>query len=453
MNFLAAFGGGNLNNPSPHGVTCIIFKEEEGKMKCVLKYVSFLVLAGFFVQCFSSNTEAIPAFARKYKTSCVLCHAPFPKLTAMGEAFRLNGYKIPEGDEIYVKEEPVSMGAEPYKKMFPEAIWPSTIPGIPPLAIRVIGDANYYPNGAHTNRNEFNYPAEVTLLGAGSFGDNFAFFAQMGVETEDGESTISPLAWLMWQNLFPNIVGQKHLNFKVGNVGRHSITLPNTRNENSFTVDDYLYVTALDLDNEPGFEAVGYDRNWRYVVGLVDADRDNSKKDYYAAFDVKLGGIGYDGSGGTYEAGGLGTSPSGYWRDDSVQIGAFAYRSHVGVNADNFDRIGADVLVNYKNISLAGGYVYGRNYMTNERMNIEFAETQYFVYPWMVPYLRFENLSMKESSTGDQARFVFGSTMLLRANIRFNVEAELYTTNDPAYADTGSSNADNVITCRMDWAF
>ena len=42
----------------------------------------------------------------------------------------------------------------------------------------------------------------------------------------------------------------------------------------------------------------------------------------------------------TSETGGIGTSPSGYWRDDSVHFGVFAYRSHIGVNADLYDRIG-----------------------------------------------------------------------------------------------------------------
>ena len=143
----------------------------------------FLVVFSVFVLAFFSGTaNAIPAFARKYKTSCTLCHAPFPRLTAMGEAFRLNGYKLPQADEIYVKEQPVSMGAEAYKKVFPEAIWPSTIPGMPPLSIRIIGDVNYYPSGQQTDRSEFNFPGEFTVLGAGSFGDNFAFFAHVSFE-------------------------------------------------------------------------------------------------------------------------------------------------------------------------------------------------------------------------------------------------------------------------------
>ncbi|MFZ0484427.1 MAG: hypothetical protein WAL93_13650 [Desulfobacterales bacterium] len=422
--------------------------------RILLGSIFLVVLSILFLTFFPGNANAIPAFARKYKTSCVLCHAPFPRLTAMGESFRMNGYKLPEADEIYVKEQPVSMGAEAYKNVFPQAIWPSTIPGMPPLSIRAIGDVNYHPYGTQTNRSDFNFPSEVSLLGAGAFGEDFAFYAQLEFEKEEDDSTTTtPLAWLMWENLFSKIVGEHHFNIKAGNVGRQTIALPNTRNENSFTIEDYLYVTELGLDNEPGFQANGFGRHWRYGVGVVEADRDNSEKDTYASFALKFGGLGYDGSGGKSEAGGVGTTPSGYWRDDSVLFGFFAYRGYLGVNADTFDRIGGDVRLNYKNISLAGGYINGNNDQTDEEKDIWFAETEYFVYPWMVPYLRYENLSVKNVDNKDQARFIVGSTMLLRANIRVNLEGRIYTTKEVAEAAGGEKKDDDQMAFRLDWAF
>ena len=36
----------------------------------------------------------IPAFARMYRTSCSTCHTAAPKLNVLGEAFRLNGYRL-----------------------------------------------------------------------------------------------------------------------------------------------------------------------------------------------------------------------------------------------------------------------------------------------------------------------------------------------------------------------
>ena len=48
---------------------------------------------------FSVPADALPAFARKYQTSCVTCHESFPRLNGIGEAFRLNGYKF-QDDEL-----------------------------------------------------------------------------------------------------------------------------------------------------------------------------------------------------------------------------------------------------------------------------------------------------------------------------------------------------------------
>jgi hypothetical protein len=406
-----------------------------------------------FLGLFSSNASAIPAFARKYKTSCMLCHAPFPKLTAMGEAFRLNGYKLPQTDELYTKEEPVSMGADAYKQVFPEAVWPSSIPGLPPLAVRAVGEVDYHPHGHQINRTEFNFPTEVSLLAAGSFDDNFSFYAQLGFATESGETSADTAVWLMWSNLFSSVLGEHHLNIKAGNVGRHTIALPNTRTENGFAIEDYLYTGEMELDSKPGFQVNGYGSHWRYGAGIIEGDGNSSKKDLYGSLSFKLGGLGYDGSGGVYEEGGISVTPSGYWRDDSILFGVFAYRSYLGTDIKTFDRIGGDVRVNYKDFSLAGGYIVGKNKETDEDKYIGFAEGQYFVYPWMIPYLRYENEKVKNFSGEDQARFIMGVALVPRANIKVNLEGKFYTKNEPIMEEGGEKNNDDQIALQVDWAF
>src|SRR5690606_37503314 len=41
---------------------------------------------------------AIPAFARRYRVTCSLCHAPAPRLTEFGEAFAGNGFQMTPGE-------------------------------------------------------------------------------------------------------------------------------------------------------------------------------------------------------------------------------------------------------------------------------------------------------------------------------------------------------------------
>ncbi len=76
--------------------------------------IRFLARASLVGLCFvamESTALAVPAFARKYQTSCQTCHIVFPKLNAFGEAFRLRGYRMPGETADMVKEPPVSLGA------------------------------------------------------------------------------------------------------------------------------------------------------------------------------------------------------------------------------------------------------------------------------------------------------------------------------------------------------
>ena len=61
----------------------------------------FVVLAAAVVLSNAAvlGASEIPAFARKYRVSCVTCHAPVPRLNATGEAFAANGFEFTPGEE------------------------------------------------------------------------------------------------------------------------------------------------------------------------------------------------------------------------------------------------------------------------------------------------------------------------------------------------------------------
>lgn len=46
----------------------------------------------------ATPVHGIPVFARKYKVTCALCHDPFPRLNAFGEAFAGNGFEMAVGE-------------------------------------------------------------------------------------------------------------------------------------------------------------------------------------------------------------------------------------------------------------------------------------------------------------------------------------------------------------------
>jgi hypothetical protein len=104
---------------------------------------------------------AIPAFSRQYGTSCSTCHIDFPKLNDFGKAFKDAGFQFPKDDESMLKIPPVMLGAPANAELWPKAMWPGTIPGLPPIGLRY----NNYMQFTSGSRNNFN-----TLLPPGSIG-------------------------------------------------------------------------------------------------------------------------------------------------------------------------------------------------------------------------------------------------------------------------------------------
>jgi hypothetical protein len=106
-----------------------------GRPFCTV-YGAFLFLV-FLLSIFSaSKSYAIPAFSRMYGTSCSTCHVDFPKLNDFGKAFKDAGFKFPKDDESMIKIPPVMLGAPANADLWPKAVWPGVIPGIPPIGLR-----------------------------------------------------------------------------------------------------------------------------------------------------------------------------------------------------------------------------------------------------------------------------------------------------------------------------
>lgn len=449
---------------------------------------------------------ALPHFARKYKTSCSTCHEVFPRLSAVGEAFRLNGYKFAD-DELYIKEKPVELGADAYKRVWPRAIWPSDIPGLPPISLKMTSDFGIDVGGTKDARTEFNAPREVALLGAGALGEHMSAFIELGFvrssgglghahesteETAEGEAETETevQGWVQIED----IIGPENaVNLRFGTVGMHEMGLFTARDHNRVSINNYLYsswtmplVDGADMEGNPfiihaqsGLEVNGFGPRWRYAVGVVNGNMtgfgdNNSQKDFYAQLAYKIGGLGFDGSGMEREEGLKDSAP---WQDDSIILSLFAYRGTFPVKVDgsedddHFWRIGPGILCRRGDLQLGCGYIYGRNeqpFGALSSASVEshswFVETTYFLYPWLIPYARYEALDLDLPSIhaedehgghgggierGDRSRVVLGAKMLLRANVSLAVEARIYTENDV----TDDTDDDDQIAISLEMAF
>lgn len=310
---------------------------------------------------------AIPAFARRYETSCQTCHLAYPKLTPFGEAFRRNAYRFPGGgDAASEKEEPVPLGNEAQAERWPNVVYPGQLPGGLPLSMLVSGKVQYgtaFESMAHGGEEDAHGDTDVHggndahaeedataeldastafemagLRAAGTFGDHVAFLLAINVgghspiETERAAVVFTPLAE-------PTV-----LLVKVGRFEpeQHGVTIhrglaghllrltTHTVGGSTFAAEPYKNGVQL--------SGVVADRvGW--AAGVVENTTPAAfvAKDAYGRAEVKLGGMPLDGSGNF-----AGTAA---WRERSVLVGAsfWSGREVLAAGDDQLMRIGADV--------------------------------------------------------------------------------------------------------------
>jgi hypothetical protein len=156
---------------------------------CILRCPLRLGAIAIFLLLASNRSFAIPAFARMYGTSCSTCHLDFPQLNDFGKAFKDAGFKFPKDDESLIKIPPVMLGAPANAEVWPKAIWPGTIPGIPPIGFRMTNYLQF--TGGSRGRFADLTPAGTlppfiptadfetgvfSLFTAGNFGSDIAFW-------------------------------------------------------------------------------------------------------------------------------------------------------------------------------------------------------------------------------------------------------------------------------------
>jgi len=289
------------------------------------------------------SANAIPAFARKYQTSCQTCHVGFPKLTPYGEAFRLLGYRLPQESEDQVKIKPVSLGADANKKLWPkDAIYPSDLPGQVPLALNVTMASVYSSSlddtGHTVLHNDFQFPQEANLFAGGTLGEHLGFLGEVtyGEQPDGSASTEIERLHLQAGSFF----GPEHMfNFKIGKFapdltdGFHEMWLITGTG-----VDTFFTFNPIGLhggtgpadnggftipENVKGIEMYGIGAHrFFYTVGAVNgltSANVSSTKDVYARADYKFGGMALDG-----DTTGVKLPPEN-WRERSLRVGVLGY--------------------------------------------------------------------------------------------------------------------------------
>lgn len=436
--------------------------------------------------------DEIPAFARKYRTSCSTCHTAAPKLNVLGEAFRLNGYRFPENDRLLRKDEPIPLGADPWKDLWPRGIWPAALPDAIPLAVRIQTDVEVTNDPSSEATVNFLFPNELYLLGGASLDETFSGFFSAEWSREEGvqavqakvaiQNLLPPLPdrslnlWVGLQNLYLFTFADRQIdraarqNFRWQTYRPSDLTLRNAatgdslRSENGFRLRDTQ--AAIEF-NGLGAGRLYYAAGVSQGAGKLTGDN-NARKDLFYKVRYKLGGLRLD---GRYdEGGGPVTGGGGQLLDRSLILEHFGYFGSEPVEGGEEDRhrsLGINARVLYGPLDLGVGYVWGRS---DNPWGVEapgslpfwsvFGKAQYLIYPWLIGQLKFDLFdadvpeSVRQAGYGvgslDESRLLPGGVALIRHNIRAVLEAEIFTKYGTAPPGEAWPHA---LWLRLDFAF
>ena len=393
--------------------------------------------------------QAIPAFARKYQTSCATCHSNYPELNDFGEAFKRNGFKFPKDDDSFVKEPPVLLGAPAYKKVFPKAIYPGEMPGNIPIAFRYSGNFNYNASqppavaaAGFVPRTDLFAPNTFTIIAAGSFGQNISFWIDDDISAA-GSGANGGLGdgYLKFSDLGHYLGLPKNaLNVR---FGQFELDLP-------FSQARSIYPSAYDAFSEPamapsttgipnsvlttnnpfvlgtpqrGIEIGGYANNGNFTWSAAFVDGTNSSyglasslstrntKDVYLRVSQRFNLERDPQSRNDVQAAGA----SGPRDHTSIRVGGFYYHgtnesnygsstySFLGTIQEPFYRAGGDIRFKYRKMELFGVGLVGHDNdhsVDTEARTINtapavtyaggFAGSNFWIYPWMIAYMRYD---------------------------------------------------------------
>ncbi len=390
------------------------------------------------------SAVGVPAFARKYQTSCLTCHTVYPKLNPFGEAFRRNGYRFPGVDSDYVKQEGVPLGPEAAKKQFPNSVWPGVLPASVPIALGFNGQAIFHPsNSSGAAQADNGAKANLTTLldeghvwAGGSFDDTITFFGEVtfadgGAELEHGAVYFNDL--LFGKHAFNVAVGKDVP--VLSSFGPHSSYLADmaipalsTTALYGATSDSWNLTNAYNTVAASGTIRGRLD----YSFGFNDGSNVgvSNPNDFFAHVGYKFGGMPLDA-----EASSAPPDPMKPWAEDALTLDAFYYRSishFVAADSttlsDGSRTFGGGVRAQWGSWELdSGAYKEQHDHALAGGLGADalaqYNELSWVAYPWLVPAVRFEYLRLRPDVGPEvsDSRFVVGAAILARPNLKFTV--------------------------------
>jgi hypothetical protein len=327
---------------------------------------------------FPSLSNAIPAFARQYGTSCTTCHSDFPKLNDFGKAFKDAGFKFPVDDAGLMKIPPTLLGAEAQKELFPHAVWPGSIPGMPPIGLRM----NTFFQKTAGNRGNFDAlvpPGTVppfvpktdfstglfSIFTAGNFGSDIAFWVDEDLSVA-GDNAAGGLGdgYLKFVNLGRLVkIPKDAISLR---VGRFELDLPVSQARN-INISGYDIWDQANIGNSnPAFAQNNVNNQFTMADAMNGIEISGGH--YYGGYHYSLALVDQNTSGVSQSANGstFVPSPAGFASDSNFKnlYGRFSYRFNLEKDKASRNAIqaaGATGPRDHTYISMGSFYFYGRS--------------------------------------------------------------------------------------------
>uniref|UniRef100_A0A832MND9 Uncharacterized protein n=1 Tax=Eiseniibacteriota bacterium TaxID=2212470 RepID=A0A832MND9_UNCEI len=184
----------------------------------VLLFTTVLA-AGALVALVADRAGAMPAFARRYGTSCASCHAPFPRLGGIADMFAGHGFRMAPGetpsDTIETGDALLALG---------RAL---------PLAVRF--DAHAQLHGDGPPEADFQTPYGLKLLSSAPLSKDLSYYFYFFLY-ERGEVGGVEDAFVMWNDVAGRPVDLV--------VGQFQVSDPLFKRELRLAYDDYVIYRA-----------------------------------------------------------------------------------------------------------------------------------------------------------------------------------------------------------------
>lgn len=435
----------------------------------------------------------IPAFSRMYGTACSTCHTAAPKLNVFGEVFRLNGYRMPPSELMVRKDDPVSLGAPEWDELWPRSIRSSDLPGIVPLALRIVSDARLTRDERVPYDATYRFPEQIELLAGAPLGDAVSTFLNVGWSPDGGLDIHQ--AKVVLQDPVPGLPSRM-LNLGIGLQDPYLLTFGHQHidraarqpflwqtfeasevevhkngGDEPFRTDNRLVLG----NSQPALEVNGLiGRRLHFGVGLSQGLGDgatdrNGRKDLYYKVRYKFGGLNLRGAYDSEQA--PDQALAGQLLDRTLVIEHFGYlgsESTENARQGEHTAFGLAARALLGRLDLGAGYVirsFARPWPELSTGHLEaeslFARTEYLALPWIIGSLKAEWVEVLASdlppgvsvapSPTESTRVLPGVVLLLRQNVRLALEGEFFLRH-PETRQAGL-NLPHNLWMRLDVAF